>query len=440
MKFGYLMNSYPVTSTTFIRSEIQALESLQLPIRRYAVRRWNQALVDPRDVEEIAKTEYLLSGNLSRLVIYSLLELLTNFRGFVRAFGPWLSQFRLSSGSAVKHVAYLLEAIVLRRCTKRDGVGHLHVHFSTNSAAVAMLAKLLGGPSYSFTVHGPDEFLDLTSGSLQTKMQNAEFMVAISNYCRAQLVCLSNSGFWQKIHVVRCGVLLDDFEFEKEPAVSNQTLVCVGRLCVQKGQLLLPPVAAALRNEFPGLRLVLIGDGPTRQLLERSIAEYGVENMIELRGWQSGSAVRQALHEARALLLPTFAEGLPVVIMESLALGRPVISTYIAGIPELLDSGCGWIVPSGSEAHLREAMRDCLLASPSQLAMMRSTGRQRIEALHDVRRNAARLKELFLQVGTLELRVPPPVKRQLAGQPQQMDPVRSSQSAASSTPTQPKVS
>jgi len=158
--------------------------------------------------------------------------------------------------------------------------------------------------------------------------------------------------------------------------------------------------AAALRDEFPDLRIVLIGDGPTRQLLERSIAEYGVEHMIELRGWQSGSAVRQALHEARALLLPTFAEGLPVVIMESLALGRPVISTYIAGIPELLDSGCGWIVPSGSELHLREAIRDCLLATPAQLATMRADGRQRIEAQHDVRRNAGRLKELFLQVST----------------------------------------
>jgi glycosyltransferase involved in cell wall biosynthesis len=400
MKFGYLMNSYPMTSTTFIRTEIEALESLGLPIGRYAVRLWDQPLVDPRDIDERGKTQYLLSGDKKRLILYPLLELLTNFRGVVRTLGPWLRQFQLSDSTAIKHIAYLLEAMVLRRCTKRDGVGHLHVHFSTNSAAVAMLAKLLGGPSYSFTVHGPDEFLDLTSGSLPTKMQNADFVVAISNYCRAQLVSLSNSGFWGKIHVVRCGVRLDDFDFEQEPPVSNHTLVCIGRLCVQKGQLLLPPVAAALRDEFPDLRFVLIGDGPTRQLLERSIADYGVESMIELRGWQSGSAVRQALHEARALLLPTFAEGLPVVIMESLALGRPVISTYIAGIPELLDSGCGWIVPSGSELHLREAIRDCLLASPAQLAALRAEGRKRIEAQHDVRRNAGRLRELFLQVGT----------------------------------------
>jgi glycosyltransferase involved in cell wall biosynthesis len=399
MKFGYLMNSYPMTSTTFIRSEIEALESLQFPIRRYAVRLWDQALVDPRDIEERAKTEYLLSGDKKRLILYPLLELLTNFRGVVRTLGPWLRQFQLSDSTAVKHIAYLIEAMVLRRCTQRDGVGHLHVHFSTNSAAVAMLAKLLGGPSYSFTVHGPDEFLDLTSGSLQTKMQNADFVVAISNYCRAQLVSLSNSSFWRKIHVVRCGVRLDDFDFEQESTVSNQTLVCIGRLCVQKGQLLLPPVVAALRDEFPSLRIVLIGDGPIRPLLEKSIADYGVENMIELRGWQSGSVVRQALQDARALLLPTFAEGLPVVIMEALAMGRPVISTYIAGIPELLDSRCGWIVPSGSEVHLREAIRDCLQASPPQLAAMRADGRKRIEAQHDVRCNAGHLKELFLQVG-----------------------------------------
>jgi glycosyltransferase involved in cell wall biosynthesis len=399
------MNSYPMTSTTFIRGEIAALESMNIEIKRYAIRRWDQHLVDPVDIAESARTRYLLSGNIAELIYSLFFELCTNMTGLVRTVGPWLKQALYSNGNFVRHVAYLLEAIMLRRQTKRDGIRHLHVHFSTNSTAVAMLTKFLGGPSYSFTAHGPDEFLDRTSGSLYMKIEHSDFVVAISNFCKVQLACLSGMEFWNKIHIVRCGIELNDFTPDEKQYDGNQTLVCVGRLCVQKGQLLLPKAAAALRNEFPGLRIVLIGDGPIRRPLEDLIHKHGVNEIFDLRGWQPSAEVRQALRNSRALLLPSFAEGLPVVIMEAFALRRPVISTYIAGIPELVSSTCGWIVPSGSESDLVGAMREALTADLQQLQRLGLEGRRLVEEKHNVKTNARQLRELLQAV----LRAPVPM-------------------------------
>ncbi len=146
-----------------------------------------------------------------------------------------------------------------------------------------MLAKLLGGPTYSFTAHGPDEFTDRASGTLFLKIKYAEFVVAISNFCRVQLVYFSDIAFWNKIHIVRCGIRLEDFVPDTTHIGENQTLVCVGRLCVQKGQLLLPEAAAGLRSEFPDLRIVLVGDGPIRTPLEDLIKRHkvGGRNRIE---------------------------------------------------------------------------------------------------------------------------------------------------------------
>jgi colanic acid/amylovoran biosynthesis glycosyltransferase len=395
MKIGYLMNSYPMTSTTFVRREIETLESMGVEVKRYAVRHWDQRLVDPLDIAESARTRYLLSGNIAKLVCFATIELFTNIRGVVSAFGPWRSQVRNGSGSAIKHVAYFLEAIMLRRLAKRDGIAHLHVHFSTNSAAVAMLSKLLGGPSYSFTAHGPDEFDDRTSGGLRLKIAHSAFVVAISKFCKATLIGLAGAEFSDKIHIVRCGVRVEDFVPDTAGFDGNETLVCVGRLCLQKGQLLLPSAVAALRSEFPGLRIILIGDGPIRTELEALISQHDLRGMIELRGWKPNVEVREAMGHARAFLLPSYAEGLPVVIMEALALGRPVISTKIAGIPELVDSGCGWIVVPGSEAELVQAIRSALRADSQQLRRLGTEGRRRIEEQHDIRKNARILLDLI---------------------------------------------
>jgi glycosyltransferase involved in cell wall biosynthesis len=385
-------------STTFIRGEIEALESYGVDVLRFAIRHWDQVLLDPADIEEAARTEYLLTGNVINLVFGLVVELFTNPGGMARVMGPWIAQMRYSDGGFIKHVAYFLEAVQLRRRTKRAGIRHLHVHFSTNATAVAMLSKLMGGPSYSFTVHGPDEFSDRTSGRLLTKIRHAAFVIAISDFCKAHLVCHSHMQFWDRIHVVRCGIRLDEFTPGDRLRSTEHTFVCVGRLCFQKGQLLLPKAAAALRGEFPDLKIILIGDGPIRRSLEELIVKYNVGDIFDLKGWQPNAEVRRAVQKSRALLLPSFAEGLPIVIMEAFALNRPVISTFIAGIPELLSSACGWIVPAGSEPALVEAMRAALRADSNQLEMLGVAGRRCVEERYDVIANVRQLRRLFESV------------------------------------------
>ena len=172
------MNTYPLTSTTFIRREIESLEALGLDIKRYAVRHWAGDLVDPLDIADQARTHYLLTGNAVNLLIAFFTVLLKNPLGFLRGFRLWLHVFRNSGSLSIKYFAYLLQATYFYRRAKQDGIQHVHVHFSTNASTVAMLAKEMGGVSYSFTAHGPDEFVDPTAASMYLKVQHAAFVVA----------------------------------------------------------------------------------------------------------------------------------------------------------------------------------------------------------------------------------------------------------------------
>jgi colanic acid/amylovoran biosynthesis glycosyltransferase len=177
--------------------------------------------------------------------------------------------------------------------------------------------------------------------------------------------------------------------------------VSVGRLCEQKGQLLLVEAAGQLKKEGRTFELVLVGDGPMRGDVEAVIAREGLERFVRITGWASGEVVRNEIEGARAFVLPSFAEGLPVVIMEALGRGRPVITTYIAGIPELVQNDvCGWLVPAGSVEHVAEAMRSALDTSAARLTQMGHAGRERVQSMHDANKNAEALLKLFERYGS----------------------------------------
>ena len=398
MKIGYLLNTYPGPSNTFIRDEIEALEDLGLDITRIAVRRFGGALVDPVDMREREQTNYLLDGNIPGLFVAAIKELVSNPVGLARSLPAWWSLTRKAPGRTTRHIAYLMQAAALRQKAKTLGITHIHAHFSTNAAAVAMLTKLLGGPSYSFTAHGPDEFVQAPRNSFEAKIANAKFVISISEYCRAKLTGLAGTaGDAGKIHIARCGLDLRKFEVAPQVAPDNMTLVCVGRLCPQKGQVHLPQAIATLRRRFPGIRLFLLGDGESRSEIEKEILLHDVGREVVLLGWATNDQVRRRIADSRALLLPSYAEGLPVVIMESLAIGRPVLSTVIAGIPELVDSTCGWLVTPGDSDALAAALTDVMSSDPAELARMGLKGRARVEQLHDRRLLARRLHQLMLQ-------------------------------------------
>ncbi len=398
MRIGYLTNTYPATSSTFIRREIHALEDEGCVVKRYAVRQWSQNLVDQDDISEKDQTQYLLDGRKIQVVSGFFPEILRNPAGILRAAGTLLRLIRNKGGGLIHHAAYFLEAIRLKRLASADRVEHIHVHFSTNATAVALLCRHLGGPTFSFTAHGPDEFLDVAGNSLALKTRESQFVVAISNFCRVQIALAAGVEAWNKIHIVGCGIDTDEFALSSHPFAQDAPFVVIGRLCPQKAQVHIVRALADVVKTHPDVRIVMIGDGESRQDVEAEIARHALQDNITLLGWQDSATVRAHLSKARALLLPSFAEGLPVCIMESLSLGRPVISTYIAGIPELVDPECGWLIPAGAPDKIGEAICAALDTSAERLSEMGQEGRRRVIERHNVFANARRIRQLFHDV------------------------------------------
>ena len=401
---AYLVNAYPMVSHSFVRREIAALEKLGQPVERISVRA-TSGLVDPADEAEAEKTTVLLQRG---PVAAATLRALRRPARLVRAAGVAWTMAGVSGGGAagrLRHLVYLAEACRLRELCAAAGVRHLHAHFGTNPAAVARLCRLLGGPGYSFTVHGPEEFDKPVQLSLAAKVEGARFVAAISSFGRSQLMRWVRPRDWGRIEIVRCGLdaayvaedpgAVGEEGASADPRVEADLFVCVGRLCEQKGQHLLVEAVALLKERGHDVRLRLVGDGPMRAELEASAADRGVADRVAFTGNASAAAVRGHLLAARAMVLPSFAEGLPVVLMEALAARRPVVTTYIAGIPELVDAGCGWLVPAGSVEHLADAMADALAASPERLASLGAEGRRRVLAMHDAEKIAAGLLKRF---------------------------------------------
>ena len=397
MKVAYFINQYPKVSHTFIRREIAALERLGVAVERIALRGWDAEVADPEDVAERERTRYVLRGGLLPLVLGGLGFALRHPRRMGRALALAWKMARRSERPFPFHVIYVLEAAQAARWMEAAGARHLHAHFGTNSAEVALFAHVLGGVSYSFTAHGPEEFDKPEALGLAAKIASADFVVAISSFGRSQLCRWVPGAQWPKVEVVHCGLEADFFAPpESLRAAPVPRLVCVGRLCEQKGQLLLVSAAAALARQGVAFELVLAGDGEMRAAIEDAIAAHGIGDRVRITGWIGSAQVKTELLAARALVLPSFAEGLPVVIMEAMALGRPVISTYIAGIPELVRTGTeGWLIPAGDVDALADAMLECLQASPEQLLQLGRAAHARVLARHQVDTEAARLKRLF---------------------------------------------
>lgn len=395
MKLAYLLNVYPLISTTFIRREIAAIEALGQPVERFALRHWDGTLVDPDDIAEQKRTHYILTGSRAALICDVLLVLLLHPLRVLALLPFWWRIYRNANRKFVQHVAYLIEALAFYRRMKKRGIDHVHTHFSTNATTVALFARRLGGPSYSFTVHGPDELVpgEPAALSLKEKCEGAAFVVAITRYCRDRIAQEAPDSA-AKIRIVHCGIDLDGFPFDPTPPRSDR-VICIGRLCVNKGQVHIPPAVAQIRDEFPDLVVELIGGGEDEEAIRASIIKHGVERQVVMHGWGTGAYVREQLLAGRAMLLPSYAEGLPIGIMEALAIGRPVLTTTIAGIPELVDSGCGWIFAPGDEQAIAEALRGVMRASSEKRAAMGREGRMRVEERHDLHKQARVLLGMF---------------------------------------------
>lgn len=393
---AYILNHYPKVSHTFIRREILELERRGFRIVRFAMRGWKDQLVDPDDLAEVNRTSFVLRAGATGLACACAMIFIRSPRRFASA--AWLAatMMRGSDRLAIWHLIYLAEACWITRQIKKHQIGHLHAHFGTNPAEVALLVAVLANVSYSFTVHGPEEFDKVHSIHLAKKVERAAFVVAISSFCRSQIYRVIAHQLWSKVKVVHCGV--DDAfgGVNRLEVPRSNRLVCVGRLCEQKGQLLLIEAVRDLAGDGRDFKVVLVGDGELRPELEAMIARYNLERYVEITGWASAERVKREIFSAQAVVLPSFAEGLPLALIEAMAVGRPVITTFVNGIPELVvDGKTGWLFPAGSKSDIVTAIRSCLDAPRELLEEMARNGRERVLQRHDLSRQAELLAGLF---------------------------------------------
>lgn len=396
-RLAFLTSYYTKQSHTFMRQEVAGLRDLGWDVKTFSIRQSPAAEMVGQDVQrEHNQTTYVLDAGGLKLLLATAREFWRSPRRFFQALR--LSRKVVTPGVAghLWPLAYVAEAAYLAGLLRGAKIQHLHNHLGRSSAAVAMLTSALTDIPYSLTIHGPTEFDEARMLALGEKIHRSAFTVAISEYGRSQLCRWSKLADWPKIHVVHCGIHRDFLAASPTPLPETPRLVSVGRLAEQKGQLVLVEAAAMLRDRGIAFDLEIVGDGPMRGEIERFVESHGLGDRIHLAGWRDSQGVRQAILDARIMVLPSFAEGLPVVLMEALALGRPVVSTYVAGIPELVRPGQeGWLVPPGSAVMLADTLAQALATPTSELTAMGQSGAARVAQRHNITTEVARLARLI---------------------------------------------
>lgn len=397
LTLGYLTSVYARASDTFIRNEVLELRRRGHVVRTYSIRAAEEEqLVSEEIRSERAGTLYILPRHVGGALLATVrLALARPLRTLsVLALG-WRTGAR-GLRARVWQLAYFVEACFLAVRLRADGVQHLHVHLEEQPATVGMQAAALSGVPYSIAVHGPYIFRAPGQWALGEKIARAAFVACISEFTRSQCMLYAPLAHWPKLHLVRCAPHPSFLAAEPAPFPAARRFVWVGRVCEEKGVPVLIEAAVRLARAGLAFELELIGDGPLLPMVRERLAREGLEARVRTLGWAGGEAVRARLVAARVLVQPSFAEGLPVVLMEALALGRPVISTYVAGIPELVETGVdGWLVPAGSVGALANAMRAAIEASDSELERLGRAGRARVSARHRVESEVAALEALF---------------------------------------------
>ncbi|MEM0936474.1 MAG: glycosyltransferase family 4 protein [Pseudomonadota bacterium] len=391
---AYLTGQYPRASHTFILREVTALRRLGLDICTCSVRREpEEELIGPEEAAAQAETFHVLQTARRPFRLIS-----DHVAALLRAPGAYLSALTLAARTGrpglvgtLKQIGYFLEAGVLARHLSQRGVVHLHNHFADSSANLAMITAQMARLPYSFTLHGPAELFEPQSWQLGEKIARARFTVCISAFARSQAMLFSDRAHWDGLKIVHCGVEISRYGAAPPPQRDGLDLLFVGRLTGIKGIFVLLQALAGLGR--PDIRLTLIGDGPDRGDLEAEAARLGVP--ARFLGYRSQAEVADTLSDADALVLPSFAEGVPVVLMEAMASARPVIATHVGGVRELVAPEAGWLVAPGDANSLGDAIRTLAETPEDARADMGRAGRAIVEDAFNVDREAAKLARLF---------------------------------------------
>ena len=357
-RLAYLLSSYPAISHTFFLNEITELRKLGFTIDVASINKpvWASGSASELETDALETTFYIKAMNPIRVLLVLLKIMFTRpgvvFRGLRAALQ--LDGWNLaSSGYAL---FYLAEALLLGEWLSRRGHNHLHIHFGGPVATVGMLTSTAWQFSYSLMIHGPEEFYDVEKSYLRRKLEQAKFVLCISDYCRSQVMKVSGPEHWSKFHVVRLGV--DPQAFAPAPPVDHDgtlEIISVGRFVPAKGHLILLRAFSDLLRQGHKLRLRLVGDGDERSRIESFVNREQLDAFVTFEGALNHQLTRQKLARADIFVLASFAEGLPIALMEAMAMEIPCISTMVAGIPELIRNELRG--PAGSGVLSRSSQR-----------------------------------------------------------------------------------
>nr|WP_314262204.1 glycosyltransferase [uncultured Devosia sp.] len=391
---AYLTGEYPKVSHTFIQREIEALRRIGLDIETFSVRRPASQHILADQKQEEQKTFYILEAckNPARATAIHCRAL---FGRSGRYFTTLQLAIRLRQAgvrSLVYQLIYFFEAVILAHELSRRQIGHIHNHFGDSSCTVAMLASTLSDIPYSFTEHGPNIFFEAGRWRLDEKIARAEFVVAISHFCCSQLMLFSDAKHWSRIAIVHCGVSPAGYASGKGP---GKRLIYVGRVEPVKGLLVLLDAMVELKQAHPDIELTVVGDGTSRKMIEARASELGLTDVTRFVGYKTQREVATLLSEADMLVLPSFAEGVPVVLMEAMASGKPVVASRVAGVQELVEDGVnGFTVPPGDAQALALRVNQ-LIGDPALSRRMGLAGRSTVEQSFNTDLEAERLAALL---------------------------------------------
>lgn len=394
MKVAYLASQYPAVSHTFILREIQAVRALGVEVETFSVRVGPpDPALGPDGLQECTRTRHLVPVRLFSYFAAMLWALFTRPRRLLRTWFrgiPW----RQAKGMKAKllYVAYFLEAVQLARWLVQCQAERLHVHFPNNGSSTGMLAAQLTDLPFSMTAHG-SELLEPERFQLGLKVACCDFIACISDFGRTLLKNVSDPAHHDKLHIVRCGPAV--FEPLPMPDVEVPEIVCVARLSEEKGHIVLLDALQSLHARDVSFRCTLVGGGPLEDEIRAGIAARGLDAVVEMAGAQPPHAVRGFYERASVMVLASFHEGIPVVLMEAMATQRPVVATHVGGIPELIEDGAnGWLVPSKDPDALAQALEQAL-TDPDEVARRAAAGYERVDEEYRVEVSAQRMVRLF---------------------------------------------
>ena len=400
MRIAYLVSQYPAASHTFIRREVTGLRARGFEVDTFSIRPptgvSKLAAVDQREAES---TWYVLPTSALRVAR-------SHARSLLKRPGSYASTLRRALGHRVPGVRALLwaafhfvESIELANEIERRGADHLHNHFANSGANVGLLVAHYLRLRWSLTLHGTSEF-DYPAGMLLAdKIETADFVACVTHFGRAQAMRIVDPKHWHKFVIVRAGIdpppLSPRDGAQPGAGRARPLLVCVARLSPEKGHAGLLQAFARLVAEGLDADLELLGEGPDRTRIEEQVRVLGLSERVRLRGQVSEDQVLEALTRATVLVLASFMEGLPVTLMEALALGVPVVAPCVAGIPELVEHGVsGLTFPPGDWSRLAQVLRE-ILADPALQQRLAREGRRRVEAEFFVERSLEPLVGAF---------------------------------------------